>query len=309
MTSGWIAPPLRLPATSARSARSRLRVQPQRCWRRQPQYDGTDGIYNFGSGTTTTGPNRAIGFLAAGTGTASGNLYAQLTNTTGGPLTGLQISYDVEKSRNGTNAAGFRIQLFYSTDGATWTNGGADFLTAYAGGDPANTGFATAPGATVSVAKTLLVAIPNSSTFYLAWNYSVSAGSTVTNAQALAIDNVSIVGVTAGDVAPSVISTTPANNANNVSVGSTILVNFSESVTASDPPASAFSLECPVGSPRTFTQTASPTATFTLTPDSPLPAGTTCQVKVHANDITDADGPPDHLTSNYSFSFTTRVAD
>jgi endonuclease G len=264
-----------------------------------------NGIYNFGSGTTTTGPDRAIGFLASGTATASGNLYAQLTNGTGGPLTGLQISYDVEKYRNGTNAAGFRIQLFYSTDGATWTNAGADFLTAFAGGDPANTGFATAPGATVSVAKTLLVAIPNSSTFYLAWNYSVSAGTTVTSAQALAIDNVSILGVTAGDVAPSVIGTTPANNANNVFVSSTILVNFSESVTASDPPASAFSLECPAGSPRTFTQTASPTATFTLTPDSPLPAGTTCQVTVNANDIRDADGTPDHMTANYSFSFTT----
>src|SRR4029453_16666952 len=145
----------------------------------------SNGIYNFGSGTTTTGPDRAIGFLASGSATASGNLYAQLTNSTGGPLTGLQISYDVEKYRNGTNAAGFRIQLFYSTDGATWTNAGADFLTAFAGGDPANSGFATAPGARVSVAKTLLVAIPNSSTFYLAWNYSVSTGTTVTNAQAL----------------------------------------------------------------------------------------------------------------------------
>ena len=63
--------------------------------------------------------------------------------------------------------------------------------------------------------------------------------------------------------APSVSSTTPANGANNVSVNSTIVIDFSESVTAS---ASAFSLECPAGSPRTFTQTASPATTFTLTP-------------------------------------------
>ena len=55
-----------------------------------------------------------------------------------------------------------------------------------------------------------------------------------------------------GDTAPSVSSTTPANGATNVSVNSTIVINFSESVTAS---ASAFSLECPAGSPRTFTQT------------------------------------------------------
>lgn len=45
------------------------------------------------------------------------------------------------------------------------------------------------PGATVSVTnKTLSVAIPNGSNFYLAWNYPVSSGTTTTNAQALAID-------------------------------------------------------------------------------------------------------------------------
>src|SRR5262247_2023054 len=37
----------------------------------------SNGIYNFGAGTTTTGPDRAVGFLASGTATASGNLYAQ----------------------------------------------------------------------------------------------------------------------------------------------------------------------------------------------------------------------------------------
>jgi len=30
-----------------------------------------------------------------------------------GNLPGLQISYDIEKYRNGSNAAGFRIQLYY----------------------------------------------------------------------------------------------------------------------------------------------------------------------------------------------------
>src|SRR5262245_27748062 len=40
----------------------------------------TNGIYNFGSGTTTTGADRAIGFLSSGTATQSGNLYAQIVN-------------------------------------------------------------------------------------------------------------------------------------------------------------------------------------------------------------------------------------
>src|SRR5436190_2839602 len=82
----------------------------------------SNGIYNFGSGTTTTGPDRAIGFLSSGTATGSGNLYAELTNQSGAPLSALQISYDVEKYRNGTNAAGFCVQMFSSADGVTWTS-------------------------------------------------------------------------------------------------------------------------------------------------------------------------------------------
>jgi hypothetical protein len=157
--------------------------------------NAANGIYNFGSGTTTLGgSDRAVGFLASGTATTSGNVYAQLVNNTGGDLSGLQISYNVEKYRNGTNAAGFRIQMFYSTDGTIWTSAGNDFLTSFAA-DANNNGFATAPGPVVNVNnKTLSAAIPNGANFYLAWNYSVSSGSTVTNAQALAIDDIGILG-------------------------------------------------------------------------------------------------------------------
>lgn len=107
-----------------------------------------------------------------------------------------------------------------------------------------------------------------------------------------------------GDTAPSVSSTTPASGATNVPINSTIIINFSESVTAS---ASAFSLECPAGSPRTFTQTASPATTFTLTPSSPLPISTTCAVKVTGSQVTDTDptDPPDTMASDYNFTFST----
>src|SRR5258707_11432670 len=131
-----------------------------------------NGIYSFGAGSGTLGSSdRAIGFLSSGTATASGNLYAQLTNSTGAALGGLQISYNVEKYRGGSNPAGFRIQMFYSTDGVAWTAGGAGFLTAFAA-DAGNTGFNPAPGATVPVNAPLNVTIPNGATFYLAWNYS-----------------------------------------------------------------------------------------------------------------------------------------
>ena len=182
----------------------------------------SNGIYNFGSGTTTTGPDRAVGFLSSGTATQSGNLYAQLANNTGGNLSGVQISYDVEKYRNGSNPNGFRIQMFYSADGSTWTSAGADFLTSFAA-DANNNGFATAPGATVSVTnKTLSVTVANGGNLYLAWNYSVTATSTTTNAQALAIDNISILGIAgAGPTNPSGVG---AANPSSVPAGSQTLL-------------------------------------------------------------------------------------
>jgi uncharacterized delta-60 repeat protein/uncharacterized repeat protein (TIGR01451 family) len=155
----------------------------------------TGGTYNFGSGTNNTGTDRAVGFLGSGS-INGGNLYAKYTNTTGAPLAALRISYDVEKYRNGTNAAGFRFQLFYSTTGASgsWTSAGADFLTAFAGADANNNGFTTAPGATVSISNKPLgiPTIANNADIYLAWNYGVTTGTTDTNAQGLAIDNISV---------------------------------------------------------------------------------------------------------------------
>ena len=155
-----------------------------------------NGSYNFGAGTTALGnSDRAAGFLASGSATLSGNLYARLANNTGEALTGLLISYDVEKYRNGSNPAGFRIQLFYSPNGTVWTNAGPDFLTSFLP-DADNNGFATAPGASVPVSNKMLnVAIPNGSELFLSWNYSVNTGIVTTNAPALAIDNVSILGV------------------------------------------------------------------------------------------------------------------
>ncbi len=180
--------------------------------------NAANGAYNFGAGGTSLGnADRAPGFIASGTATMSGNLYAQMVNNSGEALTGLKISYDVEKYRNGSNPAGFRIQLYYSPDGNTWTDAGPNFLTTF-GPDLDNSGFLNAPGATQSVVnQTLNVTVNNGAEIYLAWNYSVTSGTVTTNAQALAIDNVSILGLAA------VAATNPtgvgAANPNNVLAG------------------------------------------------------------------------------------------
>ena len=147
-------------------------------------------------------------------------------NNTGGPLTGLQLSYGVEKYRLGTNPAGYHIQLFYSFDGATWTNAGASFLTSFPqDGGGVNSGYATAPGVTVPVTnQTLSVAIPDGSSFYLAWNYSVNTGTTTTNSQALAVDDISILGLSNAATNP---TATGAANPNPVQAGSSTLLTVS----------------------------------------------------------------------------------
>ena len=91
--------------------------------------------------------------------------------------------------------------MYYSSDGTTWTRAGDSFKTAFAA-DANNNSFATAPGVTVAVTdQVLTVAIPSGANFYLAWNYSVTAGTTVTNAQALAVDDISILGIQSSDPA------------------------------------------------------------------------------------------------------------
>src|SRR5205085_138114 len=109
------------------------------------------------------------------------------------------------------------------------------------------------------------------------------------------------------DAAPSVSTTSPADAADHVAVNTNIVVNFSEPVTAST---SSFSLECPTGTPESFSVSGSPGSSITLDPTSNLPEGTVCSVKVIATGISDVDtvDPPDNMAADYNFSFTTDSA-
>lgn len=111
----------------------------------------------------------------------------------------------------------------------------------------------------------------------------------------------------AGDSAPSVLNTSPANGAINIAADTNITITFSESVNAT---ASAFTVECPTGTAKTFTQSASPATIFTLDPTVDLPFSTICTVTVNATQITDQDvsDPPDQMAANFVFSFTTAAA-
>lgn len=179
------------------------------------------GIYNFAAGDPATASDRAVGGLSSGSSAQSMNLFADLLNSGGTTISSYIISYDVEKYRNGSNPAGFSIQLWYSTNGTSWTSAGPNFKTSFAA-DGDNNGYASVPASTMSVtSKTLTISVSSGVHLYLAWNYSVTSGTTTTNAQALGIDNVAITAVgstpsaslAAGSLSPFgniCISTTPS---------------------------------------------------------------------------------------------------
>ena len=139
-----------------------------------------NGTWNFGSSTT---PSDRAGCVSVMT---------QLVNGGTEPINQLTISYDIEKYRNGDNEAGFTVQLYYSYDGTTWKKAGDDFKTDFAK-DDATIGAEVVPISTTTVSnKQLNTAVAVGSSVYLAWNISVSSGTSPNKAMGLALDNISL---------------------------------------------------------------------------------------------------------------------
>ncbi|HOD18079.1 MAG TPA: chitobiase/beta-hexosaminidase C-terminal domain-containing protein [Candidatus Cloacimonadota bacterium] len=153
--------------------------------------NASNGIYNFGAGPEDTATDRCVGFLSSSSATKSGNLYTAVTNIGSATISSFDVSYKAEKYRKGTNAAGFSISMYYSTDGTNWTGCPAP-LTASWAADAATEGYTPAPGDSLIKSGTVPVSLAPNATIYLCWNYSVTSGTTTSYAQALGIDDVSI---------------------------------------------------------------------------------------------------------------------
>jgi len=106
------------------------------------------------------------------------------------------------------------------------------------------------------------------------------------------------------DLAPTVSTTTPANNATNVAVNTNITITFSEPVNVTG---SWFSLS---GGAHTATVSGGPT-TFTLDPDADFANNEVVTVAVFAANVTDQDAndPPDNMAADFSAGFTTIAND
>lgn len=103
------------------------------------------------------------------------------------------------------------------------------------------------------------------------------------------------------DVPPTVASTSPLDNATGIALDTDVLIHFSEAVTTVPGWAD---LSCTNSGPHTLAISGSG-ADYTLNPDADFGNAETCTVTVHAADVTDQDGAPDAMESDYSFSFQT----
>ena len=151
-----------------------------------------NGTWNFASSSVPS--DCSVGGLSTTVdgGTRCINVMTCLRNAGDEAITKLTINYDIEKYRDGDNAAGFAVQLYVSTDGSTWTSAGEDFYTYFAP-DAATQGAAVVPISTTAIqGKQLKVNMNPGSDLYLAWNISVASGTSPNKAMGLSIDNVAI---------------------------------------------------------------------------------------------------------------------
>ena len=105
------------------------------------------------------------------------------------------------------------------------------------------------------------------------------------------------------DAAPAVTGTTPDANQNDVALDANVEITFSEDVAVTP---TAFAISCVSSGAHDATVTGGP-QTYTLNPTADFARGEQCTVTVNASQVSDADSddPPDTMTANFTFTFTT----
>ncbi|MCB0000462.1 MAG: Ig-like domain-containing protein, partial [Anaerolineales bacterium] len=110
---------------------------------------------------------------------------------------------------------------------------------------------------------------------------------------------------TVADDAPTVTATTPADGASDVAVSSNLAITFSESVAVSG---SWFTISCASSGNHSASVSGSGSSR-TLNPSPDFAEGESCTVTIVASGVSDSDSddPPDTMTADHSWSFTTAI--
>lgn len=207
------------------------------------------GTYNFANGVTGSSTERAIGFLTSGSFSSPRSILFAFTNNTGGVIDNLTINWDYEKYRSGSRAFDW---TFFHGSTATSVNVAAVIGNQSYAADANNTTISNPPTAIAKSVSLTGLSIANGTTYYLAWTYTGSGGST--NAQGLGIDNFSL---SFTPPTPTTTSISPTN-ATAGSVGFTLSVNGTNFY-------SGISTVQWNGSPRTTTYVSATQLTATIT--------------------------------------------
>ena len=111
------------------------------------------------------------------------------------------------------------------------------------------------------------------------------------------------------DRAPSVLTTSPANAASGLAIGTNVTITFTEPVNVAG---SWFQIVCGTTGTRTTANTAvsGGPAAYTIDPNADFAPGESCTATVFAAQVTDVDtnDPPDAMAANHVFTFVMDVA-
>jgi len=271
-------------------------------------YAADDGTVNSGntySYGATGSSERAFGLLRSSS--LVPMIGARLRNDSGAAISEIAVAYTGEQWRLGAAGRADTLHVQYSVDAsslgdtaATWVDVAAlDFSSPVTSGAVGKLdGNLAANRAAVSGSISGLNLAPNAS-LWVRWTDIDVPGAD----DGLAIDDVSfaVAGDPPVDVPPTVVSTSPSNNATNVALAAPLNVAFSEAVTLGS---SWFTLDCATSGSHTATVSGGPSA-FTLTPSPAFAANESCTWTILASGVTDMDGTPDPLAADYVVAFTT----
>lgn len=235
-------------------------------------------------------PSRASSFGACNTGqTLSGGGGSPATLSNGVPLTGLAAATGASVTYTMQVPAGASNLVIASSGGS----GDGDLYVRY-GSAPTTTTYDCRPYLSGNN-ETCSFPTPTAGIYHVMVRaYSAYSGVTLSG-------NYSTGG---SDVAPTLVSSTPASGASNVALASNISLTFSEPVTVTG---TWFTISCSNSGAHAAVVSGG-TTSYTLNPSTDFGAVETCTLNLVAANIRDQDGTIHPMASNVSRSFTTTSA-
>ncbi len=252
------------------------------------------GLYSYGSASSS---DRALGSL--GSGSVAPRYGLTLVNSTGQPITQFTLSYFGEKWRSGATTTSNTLTFAYGVGATNLTTGTFTNATTlnYASSTTTASGALDGNANRTSVSATITgFTWAANQTLVLRWTDVDDTGSD----DGIAIDDLSF--STPVGSAPTVVSTSPTNNATGLLGSTAISVTFNQAVNVAD---GWFNISSSTNGPVAATVTTTDSTTFTLTPPVSFPNNDTVTVTLNAAQITEKATGALHPASNTTFSFTT----